>query len=100
MKRHDGPVFDATVDVYRAIIHGKSDLATKPITPGAGVDPRKVCNPSKRVRNWHRTYGHGMSLRAFVRALARGAVIGGGAGLNKDAAGVASEWMANKAVRP
>lgn len=56
MKRHDGPVSDATVDVYRAIIHGKSDL-------------------------------------------------GGGAGLNKDAAGVASAWvasawMADKAVRP
>lgn len=96
---------EAAIDAYREMFNIKENATTKPITPGAGVDPRKVCNPSKRVRNWHRTYGHGMSLRAFVRALARGAVICGGAGLNKDAAGVASAWvasawMADKAVRP
>lgn len=90
---------EAAIDAYREFFKIKENATTKPTVPGAGVNPRLV-RPSKRLRNWHRTYGHGMSLRAFVRALARGAVIGGGAGLNKDAAGVASAWMADKAVRP
>ena len=93
---------EALVDMYRDIPKIKDNataVATKPTVAGAGVNPRRV-RPSKRLRSWHRAYGHGMSLRAFVRALSRGAVIGGGVGLNKDAAGVASEWMANKAVRP
>ena len=44
-------------------------------TPGAGVDPVKVCVPTKRLKNAHRKAlkaGHRVSLKDFVRSIEDG----------------------------
>lgn len=82
----------------------------RPPTPGAGVDPRKVVRPSKRLRNWHRAYnaatdhaGPPTSLKAFARRLATSAVTTSAIGLNivdrSPASALARRWLASKGVR-
>ena len=89
MKRHDGPV--SFVD---QMIASHPPIAAKPITPGAGVDPNRVCKPSKRLRNRHRAARPGESLRSWVRGLVR-------VTLPTDCRhGIAKRWLASKGTRP
>jgi len=39
--------------------------------PGAGVDPEKVINGTKRLKKMHRALENPMPFKAFVRALAK-----------------------------
>lgn len=77
MSKKDDNYQDALVDTYRGLreINRKASeptIATKPITPGAGVDPKKKIRPSKRVkaswRGWKSTLN--LSLKAFARRVA------------------------------
>lgn len=98
-KATEQPVGDATVDAYRDIMQIKRNLATQEmngssIQPGAGVDPRKVIKPSKRLRNWHRANRHGLSLRGFARAIASGSLVDVGG----DAKSIAKRWLSSKGI--
>lgn len=103
MSRSDGPVSDALVDAYRDIMTLKRNLATtgaaiaSPIVPGAGVSPTKRIVPSKRLRSWHRANRHGLSLRAFVRAIADRQLDGF---RGDSAVETAKHWLASKGARP
>ena len=58
------------------------------------------CVPGKRLRNWHRRHGLGMSLREFVRAVAAELPPTVGERLAADGARVAKLWLASKGARP
>lgn len=87
---------EAMVETYRDLLRVKAGLAdaaavpTGP-TPGAGrgCRPDRLV-PGKRLRNWHRRYGQGLTLRAFVRGLASQA----------EESRVAKLWLASKGARP
>lgn len=75
-----------TVDVDRPV-----SLPTR----GAGVDPRKVVRPGKRLRNWFRKGDReftGPSLRGFVRRLAAEHPA-------SDFGDLARRWLASKGAR-
>lgn len=91
MKRNDGAVSDEMVELYRGLLAVNTATAQRPITPGAGVDPKRVIRPSKRLRNWHRSSGTGFSLKTYVRVLSTN----GG-----DSYALARRWLASKGVRP
>lgn len=90
-------VNDAMVDTYRALreinrkaAEAATTPAARPITPGAGVDPKRVIKPSKRVRNMHRITVLGAPLKRMARAWAAGGPM----------AALTQQWFANKkAVR-
>jgi hypothetical protein len=87
-------VNDAMVDTYRALRElnrkaSEAPVATRSIVPGAGVDPKRVVKPSKRLRNWHRQSGAKVSLKAYASLILLG-----------DGNAIAAAWHANKkAVR-
>lgn len=57
--------------------------------------------PGKRLRNWHRRYGQGMPMRAFVRGVAAGAhAFRLGVSFGPDGTRVAKTWLASKGARP
>lgn len=92
---------DALVDTYRALRAmneaARSEPAPQP-TRGAGVDPRKVVRPGKRLRNWHRQSGRaGESLRSFVRGIAASEPE---TQAGRNARAVADSWLASKGARP
>ncbi len=95
MKATNQPVSDAMVDAYRDIMQIKRNLAAQDakappvgITAGAGVDPRKVCKPGKRLRNWHRHAGGTAivgSLLFYARRIAE---------QNSSEGAIAKRWLA------
>lgn len=70
------------------------NIATKQITPGAGVDPRKRIVPSKRVKAWHRSAKPGKSLRSFARSMLKLPL---GTVLTQEDRAVYVAWFNNKA---
>ena len=83
----------------------------RPLVPGAGVDPRKVVRPGKRLRNWHRRHlaienalPESKRLHPGLKEYVRAAVALGSESSatpsNKDNAALAKRWLASKGVRP
>ena len=73
MKKTEQSVSDALVDTYRDIMQLKRNIEA-PATPGSTPGAGRGCKPGrhvpgKRLRNWHRANRHGLSLRAFARAV-------------------------------
>lgn len=70
---------------------------TLALAPGAGVDPEKVCRPSKRVKGWHLVHrmafgvGYAMSLKAYIRKMASY-----GPDEHRE---IAKRWMKSKGMR-
>lgn len=65
------PLNDALVDTFRALrtLNDKTKEGPPPltiVTRGAGVDPKKVIRPGKRVRNEHRKSSSPLPLRQYA----------------------------------
>jgi hypothetical protein len=88
------PVSDALVDTYRALHSMNTKTASAVITPGAGVDPKRVVRPSKRVRAWHRGgLGHTLGGQPVGTRRMAGAIAEHGNATDKP---IAVAWFANK----
>lgn len=76
-----------------------SDAAIdRPLTRGAGVDPRKVIRPGKRIKHWWREgRREGESLRSFVRSMTVGDPV---TDAGRASAATAARWLASKGARP